>query len=849
MLVSPVSMVSMESFRTKLGEFQINWDAFISARRKVVGEDVREAIDLMHLLLCYNLPGLPGFIQGADVPGTDIHSLRGKDHLMGKYFPFAVKQGFLTRSLSRENIFFKFAAFSTYFDDSAFLFFVDDLEKPENLIDLFEKKIKAITDWMRVIFRRKFDFFIVSASKGIAIRNSTDSDKFFPQFRKDIFSFFLFTDFIPLGFHYFVCRKDGLKIKSMHPSWKGTLNKLSEERVFAITDITAFLPEPDNTTFLSFFIEWILSQKEISLGEALSLSIVVFSEHIAEGMISKRIDEKFNTPMCFYFSPTFFYTLALSVIDENFKDAMDRIFYFSVREKRHITMLGIQNYIETGGIKHLEKYLSEPSTCHINEYRRIVRDEQVVKDKLLAIINDLKETLNPSCRHFAKKIEEQFNLEKKYFSIISYPLSFPHLEYSFISIVFRKGLEHEWELNLVDDMENVQTVFRGSSFEELFLFIVLNKIAWKKGARFSGVPVNISSKAQKLFSSVDSWYSSDEKIFIGINYLEEEIQKNDYFFISSIEDILNTGEKQRSVIKKLTLFIKSESYGYVSNYSFAGECPVSEMISKTAGRKHSSNDSFRFSICQDTFMRPVQSKIESYYKKEIVLPYIIKENNKFSLIQENSVLIFDTMTELLEETGKRKLKKFSMDAAGLPLLPYQRMFEAKSESRTQVFYLGPETKEIDIFYKGIYSGSYTALGREKLKDALLSIYSFNSSLSLILKEESDFDMFAYKPEGDKKDSFTDIRPMVEFESQVSKKNGLGFEMGNDNVLKLIYRGDEVSASSVDELAHSFFKRYPGTVQNIDYCRQFPVAAIDASNIFKLKFAVEKKLAALYKGVT
>jgi len=106
MFDTPVTHEKLESLRTRLSAYVSNWDALVNARRKMAGDDIREACDLMHLLLCYNLPGLPGYLQGADVPGMDIHSLKNRELLMGRYFPFAVKQGLSQKVLPRENIFF-----------------------------------------------------------------------------------------------------------------------------------------------------------------------------------------------------------------------------------------------------------------------------------------------------------------------------------------------------------------------------------------------------------------------------------------------------------------------------------------------------------------------------------------------------------------------------------------------------------------------------------------------------------------------------------------------------------------------------------------------------------------------
>lgn len=843
MFRTPVTVVESDVFKAGLDGQLEKWERFVGIRRRAAGEDLSEAADLLHLLLAYNLPGLPGYVMGSEIPGTDIHSLRRRETLMGKYFPFSVKQGLINKFMARENIFFKFAALSTYYEKPVFVFFLNK-SRNDKSIEHYSEKIKAIFDWLKIIFHKKFDYIFVDISTGEVVKNSDNFN--YPRFTRDVFEFFLLTDFMPLGIPYFFCKNDEIRLSEMDSSWRYVINQTMYDRKYFATDIFLDLPLPANDYFLKFFIEWSMLKGSWALMDAMICSSLIFHESCSGGTIYAYMEKYYNYLELFYDPTVFLYIVCHQAINWPSSEVFQKCFYLTLREKRTVISAGIENILSDENLKHLSAYLYEPAYYSLNQFRNITVHEKRIKDEIRQSILGLREGNCLPAFHYTKRIEERYNIEGRFMEKIDYPVSFSSINYSSIVVNYREGLEKEWELELISEEDLItEVVFRAQSIEEIFLYAIMNGIEWKKRAQFRNVSQNISTKTEKLWSNIESWHKSDkEQVFIGINYVDEIPKKQGYPFLSQGEDLQNQGDMPE-LIREISIFIKESEHGLVKAFSFRGSDSLPSMVSKLSSPMNSS-DEFRLSLCYDAFYRPILNRIENLLKQSKTLPFIMKESRRFNMVTEKGVTHYGSFAALLKSMGVRNRSGFTIDRGNKSLVPYSAMSALVRSDKASVFYLGRDYREIFVFYAGIYAGGYTLEKNDNPKEYLISLFTFLNSLLIFMKIDFPVDIYTFKNvENEDENSFANITSSIEFESLSDKRALSILELKKDLLIKVLLGQDEVASKSlrtvITELAK---KRAGGSTERkniIDYCTEFPIGKYTPVTMMRIKLLIEKAL--------
>jgi len=840
MFNSPTTHTNIDSFKFYLDQYLTGWRGFLSIRRKMFIDEVREGTDLMHLLLSYNLSGLPGFVQGVEIPGTDIHSLPNRDKVMGRYFPFAIKQGIVNKFLSRERRFAKIVTLSMFHGEPVFLIFVD--LKDEKKLILYENKVREICNWLKIVLGKQFYYQFIDVNKGTPIANSSPYE--YPVFRKDVFLFFLMMDFLPLGIPYFFYKREGLKLNEVDSSWARTLSQISYENSFYTTDIFGRLPMNLNESFLKFFIDWVFAKGTNTLMETLVYTFIIKIETFKKGSVFTFIDENFSNLELFFHPSIFFYIMFREKVSDNeIMSVTDRAFYITLRQKKRFIFAGIEKILNLERFSFLSDYLEEPQYYSVREYRKIIVDEQIIRDTLLEYTNQLRKVNEKIANLYARKIESKYNLHLKYIKKLTYPINFSYIDYASIVIIHREGVENEWELQITSDDHTKETVYRCNSIEEIFLFSIVNGIEWKKGVILKNIGAHIRTKAEKLWSSIDSWLKNDEKVFIGINYFAKENKDQDnYYFLSSVEDILNMGEENRSLVNELSVFLKNREYSQISTFAFKGINNISHLLSTVIDNIGEYEDNYRISLCYDIMYRPILDKIEKILKKDAKSPFIMRENGNFNLITFTEVRSFPTFQQLLHESRRIGFTGFNMDPTSKGIQPYVTMTRYKTFDKTQIFFLGTEFKEIVVFYNGLFVDGYIIKKKESAKDYLISIFTFINSLAVFTKKEIEFDILAYKQKDNGEGFFQDVKSNIEYESLSQKKSSTGFGIDSEKNYNLKVGRVKYDATRIKDLIYDVsFNNQEAKKVLIDYCNSFPFGKYTPLHMLKLKFFIEKKL--------
>lgn len=704
-------------------------------------------------------------------------------------------------------------------------------------MDIYEDKVRSILDWMRVIFHKRFDYAFVDLRSGEIVRSS--SERPYPGFRRDTFTFLLMNHFIPLGLPYLFFRYEGYRFSTIGNAWQEKIKRFAFDGCFFYTDIYAFLKTPDHDAFTRFLMDHFMRNEDGSLMESLLHLFILTREASEPGSFYRRMDESILTPELFYSPLIPAYLMLREEIEGELLDVVDRCFYLTMREERLSATVGMDRIVSLEKLSHLEPLLEEPFFYTLEEYRKSLSQESRLKRVMTELIGALRETRDPFLYRFSRREEERFNLENSYLERLFHPVRFSSFEYETVIVTRREGVEREWELALSDERRGkTETVYRCDSIEETFLFAVVNGIDWKKGVKFVTAPGRVTSRASKLWNNIESWYNSDETVFIGMNYTEERKERGNYYFISSMEDILNVGEDEESFITEMSLFVKSRDLNQIQTFNFREQAKVSPLLSMLAEQMPLSEDGYRISMCYDPYYRPVLNRIEGLLRMKIELPFIIRENGRFNLILQGEYAEYDNFTDLLDATRDRGVTRYTVDNVGEGMEPYRHMTQQRKEQRTQIFYMGPEIREIAVFFAGSYAGGYR-LGRRNFRPFMVSLFTFLNSLSVLVKKDIDFEMVSY--DTTRENYFLDVKSSIEFESLQNKKSILGMSVNEEKAITLHYRDKSYSAESVDILIDRFVNENPRSDCLIGYCRNFKVESINPFTMLRMKLILENRM--------
>ena len=845
MLKKAVTQEEYDAFQRILEAHINKWSKFLKVKRSSLKIELKESIDLMHLLLAYNLPGLPGYIEGGDVPGTDIHSLINREPLMRKYFPFSVKQGLVNKFLTRENIFFSFSTLSLFYNKPVFLFFTSGTN--EKKIEIFETKIRTILEWFKSVTGIKFEYIIIDTKTGKNLKSSFENP--YPVFRKDVFLFFLLTDFIPMGIPFFLYLKLGIKQEEIHFSWKNRLGTLEFEKKFFFSDIFSKIPTSFEPDFFAIFMEWMF-RKHNNLAESFIFTSIISLEEKNNGIIWKNIELNWEKLELFTCPIIFFYLMFIKnkqklQYPQQLIDIFQKIFYLTIREKKEAISSNFSNLLEEESFLSLQNYISEPFYYEISQIQQIEKEENAVLNSLKEIIEQLYDSKNSVVKIFAKEISKTFNLENRFVKQYFYPVKISRIKYDKVLVIYRAGLEKPWELLLESDsLNHKELIYRASSIEEIFLFAIINEIHRTNGIHFENVTMNITMKADKLWNNIETWIESNEKVFLGINYSIEKTALNDKFYmLSTVSDVLNVDKSSDSLVSELTLFIKSSKKYYIEAVCFSEKYSMSHFLSVIYDNFVNFED-FRLSMCHDRFYRPILMTIEMLLQNRKKFPLVLRENGKFNLILKHQVNSFNTFYELLEKTSQLNLTDFSVVKVSGELPIYEKISEVKRTEGVDVFYSGKRENSILLFVAGVFAGGYLISSEENIDEYLISIFRFVNSI--ILKQRTlSIKIYKFEDSWSNSGKFIEATNNIEFKSMTNKYDISALEIMDNGSIMFSLNKKKYYAENIEKLKEKLQKETIEKFPNfVDFCNNYPQEKYTIKEIVTIKVKIDKLLRGL-----
>ncbi|MFO7735196.1 MAG: hypothetical protein R6W70_03150 [bacterium] len=848
MLKVAVEQANYDILKEELELWKSCWSDLQSVRKCSLPQKYGKMLDLMHLLLAYNVPGLPGYVPQGDVPGTDIHSLHQREVLMRKHFPFSEKRGLVNRFLKREKPFFKMVALSLNYPKPLFFFMLDKKEG-ESKLDVFREKISSITDWFKILFKTEVSYVFTDLRNGRAFFQKDDYD--FPVFTKDIFLFCYLTDFITAGIPYFLYSERGLRYDEIHKSWKPQLKRLTSEIKFFFTDLNSQLPSGNTETIFMVVLKWFKKHGIRTLSESFIATSLILMELEHPGFFRDNLRELKNEHTLFYTPSLFFFHLMNEHYDYEKnkldRDSVERMFYLSLREKPAVTNEGMERILSNDKLKSLEKYCEEPLFYTPGEFKKLNSSHRYFLNVLYENVNELSKYNIPEIKEICNRLRKKYDFEGNYITDYNLFGGLSRLRYENIKIIYREGLEKEWELLLETGSES-DIFYRGRSLEEILLFMILNKISWPRGISIENVSTSVISETERLRKGIEQWLKSDEIIFISLNYSERTGQPDFLYNADLIDNIKNREKKQiePEIRGESTVFIKAALTGQISTHHFSGNNIVSCILSLLASRQFGA-DELRVMQIKGSSYRPVAINFDQIVINSPKPPLVFCENTKINLITDEEVYPCDTIYEVFKISGDLKLKNLSFVEISDEINLFAEIYEKISGRGVEIFNIR-KNRTILVFLNGIFTDSFEVENNKDAKDLMTSFFSFTESISVNTEKDIDVKTMEVVWKSKNTAEIKDTTSVNEFDSTKKRGRVSKLHVFNDRTFILSFSDEsKVSAATVEELMTSAERIENPPDRVINYCAGELRNTYSPEELIKIKIKIEKQLAKMVKA--
>ncbi len=815
-----------ESFKAEIAAFSDSFGRYIKAKKKQYGENYVEAAEIVSLLLAHNIPGVPGYINGDELPGTDILSLKNSDSLMAKHFPFATKQGLKDRFVRRNETMFLYGAFTKRKElDYVILFTEYD---DDRIIKQAEQKLKIILEWIRIVkgIALGYEIILVQTGKTIASSSGTVS-----LYTREIFVFSLFNDFFPLSSYYILSGELLESYKNKHHSWNYVIEREKNLFPMSLCNILEKLPTLGKAVFFKSFTETAKISSQPEIMNALIYLYMAEREHKEPFYIYKKMLSYVNRPSETLNIPVVFYDDFKSSFPET--ELYDEAFYLTIRKEKHLSKETLTTLFSKFELDFMEKFYTLPSIFPSSQYKELIKKETTIINTILSYSKNLESSKLKEAFIFSKKTKAVFNLDLTKTSGILYPVNFSQMEYTESQITFRSGIDLGWELSIIDEKSEEIFIARKRSLCELLTFATINGISKTRGFSLKNVGRVLASKTTRLWEMIESWFKSDEQIFMAINYVQSENHKDETN--TSITDIYDTKSKKENIIKEISLIGKTKYQSILYMSCFKSSTPVSETVWGLISSGINFSGKHRISVFYETWQEPVSSKMEKILEQHPKAPFIMKENESIAVIEKEKFNIFNSIGETLRYLSENSINTPNIELSSEETVVLSKINEFRKNSKHTFFITTFKEREVILFHKEKFAASVRIGNDIDTEIYLASLISFINSISVMQESRIDFSIIMLSKDG----SFRNISQIIESKASGTPSNLVELYPGyKKNVL------DNKKAKGIGENITELAKNYlqnGGMKYPVTMCNSYPLEIYTETDVLALKLDIDNAL--------